>query len=60
MEYRGKQYSVLQRLDTMWKWSKTLGASRGTEPNRAAGIRAAERAIDKALAPKKRPLVPPG
>jgi hypothetical protein len=21
MEYRGKQYSVVQGLDTMWKWS---------------------------------------
>jgi hypothetical protein len=29
-------------------------------PNRIAGIKAAERAIDKALAPKKRRLVPPG
>jgi hypothetical protein len=63
MEYRGEQYSVLQSLETMWKGSveDLEGFTKSSfAPNRIAGIKAAERAIDKALAPKKRRLVPPG
>ena len=63
MEYRGKQYSVLQGLEGgMWKWTIDLnGHTRsGSAPSRAAGINAAERAIERLLAPKKRRLVPPG
>jgi len=63
MEYRGKQYSVVQALEGgLWKWSvdDLDGHSRsGTAPSRAAGITAAESAIEKALTPKKRRLVPP-
>jgi hypothetical protein len=56
MEYRGKQYSVVQGLDSMWKWSvpSLVGQTKsGKTPNHAAGVKAAQRAIDKALAPKK-------
>ena len=64
MEYRGKQYSVVQALEGgLWKWevSDMDGHTRsGNAPSRPAGIKTAERAIDKALAPKKRRLVPPG
>jgi hypothetical protein len=57
MEYRDKEFSVVHGLDTMWKWSVDgLGGftKSGAAPSRAAGIKAAERAIDKALAPKKK------
>jgi len=62
MEHRGKQYSSVQGIDTTWKWSVSslVGYTKsGTAPSRPAGIKAAERAIDKALAPKKKRLVPP-
>jgi hypothetical protein len=55
MEYRGKQYSVVQGLDTMWKWSvpALVGQTKsGKAENHAAGVKAAQQAIDKALAPK--------
>jgi hypothetical protein len=56
MEYRGKQYSVVQGRDTMWKWSvpALVGQTKsGNAENHAAGVKAAQQAIDKALAPKK-------
>jgi len=56
MEYRGKQYSVVQGLDTMWKWSvpALVGQTKsGKKESHAAGVEAAQRAIDKSLAPKK-------
>ena len=62
MEYRGKQYSVVQGLDTMWKWSvpALVGQTKsGKAENHAAGVKAAQQAIDKALAPKTA-LAPPG
>jgi hypothetical protein len=52
MEYRGKQYSVVQGLDTMWKWSvpALVGQTKsGKAENHAAGVKAAQQAIDKAL-----------
>jgi hypothetical protein len=64
MEYRGKNYSAVQGLDGgTWKWSVADldGHTRsGNAPSRPAGIKAAERAIDLALAPKKRRLAPLG
>ena len=63
MEYRGKELSVVQGLDTMWKWSAPglVGQTKsGKAENHAAGVKAAQRAIDRALAPKKKRLVPPG
>jgi hypothetical protein len=61
MEYRGKQYSVILSIGGKWKWSADLdGPYRsGAAPDRATGVKAAERAIDKALAPKKKRLKPP-
>jgi hypothetical protein len=59
MEYRGKHYSVVQGIDGNWKWliSDLVGHTKsGSAPNRQAGIKATDRAIDKALAPKKRRL----
>ena len=59
MEYRGKQYGVLQGIDGNWKWSVAglEGHTKsGTAPSRPAGVKAAERAIDKALLPKKKRL----
>ena len=56
MEYRGKQYSVVQGLDTVWKWSvpTLVGQTKsGKAESHADGVKAAHRAIDKALAPKK-------
>jgi hypothetical protein len=36
MEYRGKQYSVVQGLDTMWKWSvRPLSAKRNRARQKA-------------------------
>jgi hypothetical protein len=59
MEYRGKQYSVVMGIDSLWKWSVTslVGQTKsGKEVNHAAGVKAAQRAIDKSLAPKKQRL----
>jgi hypothetical protein len=59
MEYREKQYCVILGIDSQWKWS--VGGiegytKSGKAPSHADGVRAAERAIDKALAPKKKRL----
>jgi len=62
MEYRGKQYSVVQGIDAVWRWSvpTLVGQTKsGTAPSRPAGIKLAQQAIDKALAPKKKRLLPP-
>jgi hypothetical protein len=55
MEYRGHQYSVIQGLDTVWKWSVPglVGHTKsGKAENHAAGVKAAQRAIDRELASK--------
>jgi hypothetical protein len=61
MEYRGKQYSVILTIGGKWKWSAEIeGQYRsGMAINRPAGVKLAERAIDKALAPKKKRLQRP-
>jgi hypothetical protein len=59
MEYRGKQYRVMLGIDSQWKWSVDgiEGFTKsGKAPSHADGLKAAERAIDKALAPKKKRL----
>jgi hypothetical protein len=58
MEYRGKQYSVILTIGGKWKWSAEIeGQYRlGMAVSRPAGVEKAERAIDKALAPKKKSL----
>jgi hypothetical protein len=53
MEYRGKQYSVVQGLKSMLKWSVpslVAHTKSGKTGSHAAGVKAAERAIDKASA----------
>jgi hypothetical protein len=50
-------------IDGIWKWlfSDLVGHTKsGKAENHAAGVKAAQRAIDRALAPKKKRLVPPG
>ena len=56
MEYREKQFSVVVGIDGSWKWCVELGDGRtkfGAAHNRLAGIKAAEKEIDRALAPKR-------
>jgi hypothetical protein len=62
MEYRGKQYSVVQGLGhPTWKWAVDLNGhvKSGKAMSREVGIKLAESEIDRALAPKKKRLVPP-
>jgi hypothetical protein len=61
MEYRGKQYSVVLTIGGKWKWSvgKDGGTKSGQAVSREAGVRLAEREIDRMMAPKKKRLVRP-
>jgi hypothetical protein len=56
MEYRGKQYTVVQDVGPEpWKWTVYLDETQvrsGTAPTRAIAITNAIWAIDKELAPK--------
>jgi hypothetical protein len=62
MEHQGKQYNVILGIDAIWKWvvDGIEGYTKsGKAPSHAAGVKAAQRAIDKALAPKKKRLQRP-
>jgi hypothetical protein len=62
MEHRGKQYNVILGIDALWEWvvDGIEGYTKsGKAPSHAAGVKAAQRAIDKALAPKKKRLQRP-
>jgi hypothetical protein len=62
MEYREKQFSVVVGINGAWKWSVDLGDGRtkfGAAHTRLAGIKAAEKEIDRALVPKKIRLLRP-
>jgi hypothetical protein len=62
MNYRGIEYSIVQGLGrNVWKWSASVAGVpvSGQEPIKKAAVAAAERAIDRELAPKKLRLVPP-
>jgi len=64
MEYRGKQYTVVQGIQrSTWKWTVQLDegtVKSGTAETRAAAMNSAVLLIDKALAPKKiKPKSPP-
>jgi hypothetical protein len=63
MEYREKQYRVMLGIDSQWKCSvdghRRLHEIRQSTEHYADGVKAAERAIDKALAPKKQRLKRP-
>jgi hypothetical protein len=53
-DYSGNEYGVVQDLDKFGKWSVTafVGQTKsGKAENHAAGVKRAQRAIDKALAP---------
>jgi hypothetical protein len=57
MEYRGKEYTVVQGIEASWNWNvhldeKTIRS--GTAPTRAAAINRVIWEIDKALDEAKR------
>jgi hypothetical protein len=63
MKYRDVDYTVVQGIGRhIWKWSVAFDASRpttGQAATKAEAVSEAERAIDRALAPRKLRLVPP-
>ena len=62
MEHRGVEYRIIQSIKRgFWKWSveTEAGTKSGTTDSRDAAMAAAKRAIDAALDPKKRKLIPP-
>jgi hypothetical protein len=63
MEYRGIEYTVVQGIGRqVWKWSVSLDNRvpiRGQAAIKSEAVAEAERAIDRALAPKKLRLVQP-
>jgi hypothetical protein len=62
MEYRGIEYTVVQGIGRqVWKWSVSFEADvsvKGQAAIKSEAVAEAERAIDRALAPKKLRLVP--
>jgi hypothetical protein len=55
MKYRGVEYAVVQGIERgVWKWSASVEGRviMGSEQTRPAAVIAAEKAIDRALAPK--------
>jgi hypothetical protein len=62
MEYRDIEYTVVQGIGRhTWKWAVSVDASlsaKGQAWSKAEAVAEAERAIDRALAPKKRRLMP--
>ncbi len=62
MEHRGVEYRLIQGIKRgFWKWSveTETGTKSGTSDSKDAAMAAAKRAIDAALDPKKRKLIPP-
>jgi hypothetical protein len=64
MKHRGVEYTIVQGIGRhIWKWSVAFDADHsegGRAATKAEAVANAERAIDRALAPKKLRLVPPG
>jgi hypothetical protein len=62
MEYRGVEYSIVQGVERgKWIWSLSLDTNikqSGQVGSKPAAVIVAERAIDRALDPKKRRPVP--
>jgi hypothetical protein len=61
MEHRGVEYRTIQGIQRgFWKWSVETETEKnsGTSDSRDAAMAAAKRAIDNALDPKKRKLIP--
>jgi hypothetical protein len=62
LKYRDVDYTIAQGIGKqLWKWSVTIGGLtfEGHAASKSQAISAAERAIDRDLAPKKLRLVPP-
>jgi hypothetical protein len=63
MKYRDIEYAVVQGIDRgLWKWSASVAGVViiGREATKSEAVASAERAIDRALAPKRAfPPVPP-
>ena len=62
MEHRGVEYRIIQGIQRdPWKWSVETGTGTksGISDSKDAAMAAAKRAIDNALDPKKRKLIPP-
>jgi hypothetical protein len=62
MEYRGVEYTVVHGIKRgVWKWSASVAdvLIMGQASTKSAAVAAAERAIDKALAPARVRPVPP-
>jgi hypothetical protein len=62
MKYRNIEYTVVQSIErAVWKWSASVAGVviTGQAAIKSEAVVEAERAIDRALAPKKVRLVPP-
>ena len=62
MKYRDVEYTVVQGIERqLWKWGVALEgkALTGQAATKAEAVAEAERAIDRALAPRKLKLVRP-
>ena len=62
MKYRNVEYTVIQGIERqLWTWSFSFEGIflRGQAATKAEAVREAERAIERALAPKKLKLVRP-
>jgi hypothetical protein len=62
MRYRDIEYTVVQGIGRhLWKWSVSLDPkpAKGQAATKSEAAAEAERAIDRALAPKRLKLVPP-
>jgi hypothetical protein len=62
IEYRQIEYALVQGIDrNIWKWSASVAGEiiTGQAHTKAHAVSAAEKAIDRALAPKQVRLVSP-
>ena len=62
MKYRDIEYTVVQGIERgVWKWSASVAGVviMGQAAIKSEAVTAAEKAIDRALAPKGERLVPP-
>jgi len=62
MRYRDIEYMVVQGIERgVWKWSASVAGLviMGQAHSKSEAVVEAEKAIDRALAPKKHRLIPP-
>jgi hypothetical protein len=62
LRYKDVDFTVIQGIERqLWKWTVSVGdiIVRGQAATKAEAVAQAERAIDRALAPKKQKLVRP-